>query len=99
MISCKAVLRRASSWAWIDSLRLRIASPSCTLSRMKPPSVVYGLPVFGPLYHPDARAGAAGTAVRIPAIDEIDLAAAQVAGEPVSYTHLRAHETRHDLVC
>src|SRR5450756_1250093 len=20
-------------------------------------------------------------------------------GEPVSYTHLRAHETRHDLVC
>src|SRR5450756_2005244 len=22
-----------------------------------------------------------------------------VAAEPVSYTHLRAHETRHDLVC
>ena len=24
---------------------------------------------------------------------------AEVANEPVSYTHLRAHETRHDLVC
>src|SRR5450759_2943490 len=24
---------------------------------------------------------------------------AQVCAEPVSYTHLRAHETRHDLVC
>src|SRR5665648_1208869 len=27
------------------------------------------------------------------------LAAEGVPGKPVSYTHLRAHETRHDLVC
>src|SRR5659263_13304 len=37
----------------------------------------------------DARARAAQA--------ESDIKAAEA--EPVSYTHLRAHETRHDLVC
>src|SRR5659263_652997 len=35
---------------------------------------------------------AAANVERLPALDVPNL-------EPVSYTHLRAHETRHDLVC
>ena len=31
--------------------------------------------------------------------DPLDTAADLDRGHPVSYTHLRAHETRHDLVC
>src|SRR5450756_627753 len=35
---------------------------------------------------------------KLPAIAELDYAATR-AMSSVSYTHLRAHETRHDLVC
>src|SRR5659263_386160 len=36
--------------------------------------------------------------VRLPPQDPV-LPKKPVASPPVSYTHLRAHETRHDLVC
>ena len=43
-------------------------------------------------YHPDFAQGEGG-------LIRHTKAAVCVAQEPVSYTHLRAHETRHDLVC
>src|SRR5665648_1020014 len=44
-------------------------------------------------HHPSAHLRVAlGAQVAVPVPDHAALA-------PVSYTHLRAHETRHDLVC
>src|SRR5450759_5668475 len=41
------------------------------------------------------HAGPAGAGIG----EQVEVVADQLHLEPVSYTHLRAHETRHDLVC
>src|SRR5665648_1012885 len=53
----------------------------------------------GRAVHPDGVLGDPEVGEGLPRGDP-DLGGHQVdVGDPVSYTHLRAHETRHDLVC
>src|SRR5450759_5573305 len=49
-----------------------------------------------PLIH---IADATAAAVRAAGLDRVALLGTRYTMETVSYTHLRAHETRHDLVC
>src|SRR5450756_3020933 len=69
---------------------------------------------FPPNHRPKRSSGpmgAATLAIRLPRLSAAnppprisrgnpeDLGSGRYGTEPVSYTHLRAHETRHDLVC
>src|SRR5450756_1517926 len=49
--------------------------------------------------HVSHTAGTGETGEKRPVPHALPVRDRLLAGNPVSYTHLRAHETRHDLVC
>ena len=69
--------------------------PRSTLDRSSAASDVYKRQVE----HPKYKIVASYRSIEIRDYGAMIVAEVEVAGEPVSYTHLRAHETVLDLVC